>query len=335
MNMLEDLLNEARLEIAVDDAELEEARDRRAKIAKALEDAFPGSRTYVNGSIAHGDANTPLTDVDLGVVVGDADDYGPKGEPATKLMELAREAIRDQMADDYQKLRIEVADRKRSVLVRFGDPVTPGQADFTADVIVAIEHGTEPGLWIPNNDIPEGWDRSHPERHTELIHAANAATESTFARTVRLLKHWRDTHTRDEHPMCSWNLKALALECIADEPTTLLDALGCFFTHAADAIKTGLTKDPARVSGPIKLPLARTEAARRLREARDNIKTATENENSDRPALAQHSLSLVLPEIVPDSPRKRQMKEEAQRTAVWVPVTSAPLGTPTRAWAQR
>jgi hypothetical protein len=75
---LEKILNAARQKIQVTEGELHEARRRRGAITKALRREFPGSRAYVNGSIAHGDALTPLTDVDLGVVVPDPDHtYGP------------------------------------------------------------------------------------------------------------------------------------------------------------------------------------------------------------------------------------------------------------------
>ncbi len=78
---LEYSLNAARVRIQVSAEELEEARQRRNAIAVALGAEFAGSRIYVNGSIAHGDALTPpLTDVDLGVVVPDPDNkYGPPG----------------------------------------------------------------------------------------------------------------------------------------------------------------------------------------------------------------------------------------------------------------
>src|SRR5688572_13695389 len=92
---LENILNAARIRIQVSDEELAEARKRRAAIASVLRAEFPGSRTYVNGSIAHGDALTPLTDVDLGVVVPDPDNqYGPGLKGPKDLKARAADAIR-------------------------------------------------------------------------------------------------------------------------------------------------------------------------------------------------------------------------------------------------
>ena len=62
---LEQHLVEARHRIQVSEDELREARRRRRLLSDALVAEFPGSATYLNGSVAHGDALTPLTDVDL------------------------------------------------------------------------------------------------------------------------------------------------------------------------------------------------------------------------------------------------------------------------------
>ena len=103
----------------------------------ALEREF-GGRCYVNGSVAHGDALTPLTDIDLGVIVPNEDGiYGPGRRGPAELQERAAAAIRRELEDDFPNLRISWVGRRRAVFVQFGDPVTPGQKDFTADVITA------------------------------------------------------------------------------------------------------------------------------------------------------------------------------------------------------
>lgn len=332
--LLEELLDEGRRVLQVTPEELKEARIRRGRLAKALTDAFPGSRTYVNGSVAHGDANTPLTDVDLGVVVAAADGYGPGGLGPQPLMEQAKDAIKDHLEGDYEKLTVTVEGRKRAVLVRFGDPVTAGQDDFTADVITAIDNPHDAGLFIPNTTLAEGWDRADPETHTELILNAIEATDRAFARVIRLLKHWRDRHG---DPLCSWNIKALALECIAEDPISLIQGLEMFFAHAAKSIADELTEDPAKVAGKIKLPkgMTRNDAARRLRRAQDKVQEAIEHEQAGRPALAQHALHAVLPEVVPDSNEADQLAEEAKRLTTGVGLTTITAPTPTRAWAPR
>ncbi|MFD6877317.1 MULTISPECIES: hypothetical protein [unclassified Streptomyces] len=305
---LRQLLDEARRQIEVTEDELVEARRRRQLLANALERAFPGSTIYFNGSVAHGDANTPLTDVDLGAKLSpvDAEGFGPDGSDALPLMERARDAIGEDLADEFPKLTVEVAGRRRAVLVRFGDPVTAGQPDFTADVMTAIPHPSREGLYIPNMEIPDKWDRADPITHTEMALEAIDMTEKTFARAVRLLKHWNCTHSK---PLCSWNIKALALESITT-PMPLAEALQAFFAHAAREFKSGQTEDPAGVAGPIPLNLPISEVRKRLDTARDYIDRAIQHEAEGRPVSAQHALSRVFPEIVPDAD---PTQEEAAR----------------------
>ncbi len=73
---LNKVLGEARRRVEVEDEELDEARTRRDKLRNLIEKEFPGSDSYVNGSVAHGDALTPLRDVDVGVVVLRVDGVG-------------------------------------------------------------------------------------------------------------------------------------------------------------------------------------------------------------------------------------------------------------------
>jgi predicted nucleotidyltransferase len=338
---IEVLIDDARGAIEVPDKELEEARARREKIASALRAAFPGSRIYVNGSIAHGDAISPLNDIDVGVVVVDDDKvYGPGRRGPRELMERARDAIREHLGEEFPKLTITIEGQRRAVLVRFGDPVTRGQQDFTADVIVAIDNPDGAGLFIPNLPV-NGWDRSDPETHLELVKAAINDSEVVFARTVRLLKYWSRRHSR---PMCSWNIKVLALDCIT-EPMPLAEAMQTFFAYAAKELKRnqGLTPDPAHVAGPIKLNLATREVITRLGTAEGHITRALEHEAAGRSASAQHELALLLLDIVPDADPSEVAVEEADRltgtaktgTSVGVGAGSALSIPGSRAWAPR
>lgn len=61
-----------------------------------------------------------------------------------------RDAIKADLGDEFPNLVVTIKGQKRAVLVRFGAPVTPGQTDFTADVIIALVHPSGTGLLIPN-----------------------------------------------------------------------------------------------------------------------------------------------------------------------------------------
>lgn len=283
---VEHALNEARSRIQVTPEELAEARRRRDALAAALKRAF-GGRTYVNGSIAHGDALNPLTDVDLGIVIPDPDGlYGPGLRCPGALQERAADAIRRELKDEYPKLRVKHLNRRRSILVRFRDPVPPGQADFTADVITAIDNRTGAGLYIPNYRT---WDRSHPERHTEMVKEANAVSRSTFARGTRLMKHWNRKHDR---PICSWNIKALALGCITG-PVTMTDYISTWLNHAIEQLSIGETPDPAGVAGPIKIneKFTMTQVISEFKEAKAIFDRALLLEEEGYPILALNELA--------------------------------------------
>lgn len=327
MSRLDELLDTARAEIQVPNDVLAEARARRDQVVATLRDLFPGGAVYYNGSLAHGDAINPLSDIDVGVVLPAAlaDGYGPDGAGPEELMEAVRGALHEHLKDDYPRLNVTVAGQRRAVLVRFGDPVTVGEPDFTADVIVALPHA-EQGAWIPNTEISDGWDQADPVEHTRLILQAIEDTNTVFARVVRLLKHWRDHHGE---PLCSWNIKALALDAIT-EPMPLAEALHAFFDHAARDLERRYTPDPAGVAGPVRPNFDRDHAVTRLRRARKTMADALEHQSAGRHASAQQKLHTLLPKIVGE-PAEAAVLAEAARTVTAASAASAT--TPTRAWA--
>lgn len=335
---LEELLEQARHRVEVEEKELDEARRRRDMIVAALRAEFAGSKVYVNGSVAHGDALTPLTDVDVGVIVAEAQrTHGPGRRGPLDLMDRAANAIREALKEDFPKLSVTVKGQTRAVLVRFRDPVTPGQDDFTADVIVALDNTAATGLWIPQ--VPT-WDRSHPVGHTDMVRTANQNSRYTYAKVVRLLKHW---NRRNGKPMCSWNIKVLALACL-DSPHTMLAGLHAWFEHAHTDISTqGETADPARVAPePIHLNEARPVVLGRLEKAAEQLRTAAKLEKAGFPALAHQQLAALFndPEMLPGpDPLSLMLEEHRRRTSggaasATVPaVVAAPAVPKVRSWA--
>lgn len=306
---LQELLDAARCQIEVGDEELAEARRRRGLLEAALRDEFPGCRVYLNGSIAHGDALTPLTDVDIGGVAFDGDDaYGPGKEGPRDPMERARDTIKSHLGAEFPKLRVVIEGQRRAVLVSFGDPVTAGAEDFTADVVIAVDNEGGVGIFIPN--LPEDdWDPSAPEQHTALVRVANIRTLRVYARAIRLLKFWNIHHGE---PVCSWLLKVLGLPSITSRLPLAL-ALKGFFTHATAALRAGPIQDPVGVSDPIKPNLPLADVLSRFDEALGLITQALEAEAAGRPYAAQHALARLLPEIVPEPDPDDVRKEEAGR----------------------
>jgi len=309
---LETLLTEARRRIEVRQPELDEARRRRTVIALVLVKEFPGSRGYVNGSIAHGDALTPLIDVDLGVVVPDEDgEYGLGKKGPTKLLERAARAIREGLREEFGDLRVEFEGRKRSILVKFNDAVTPGAKDFTADVIVAIDNVGGAGLFIPRFTC---WDSSHPEEHTRLVKKAIKDTNVAYARVNRLLKHWNRMHGK---PLCSWNIKALALGCLT-APVAQLDGMVAWFEHAITELSDELTPDPAGVAEkPISVneELTRLQVVEVLRKGQKRLNEAVALEKVGYSVLAHDELARFFydEETLPPPDQAAVVAEEGRR----------------------
>lgn len=326
---LESILTAGRKRVEVTEAELKEARERRDAVGAALRKAFPGGRVYVNGSAAHRDALTPLTDVDLGVVVPDPDgEYGPGKKGPTTLMEKAARVIREELRPKYGELRVEVAGRKRSILIKFNEPVSERAEDFTADVIVAIDNPDGAGLFIPRWT---GWDRSDPEAHTHLVAQAIKDTRGSYAHVVRLLKRWNRAHGK---PLCSWNIKALALGCIK-VPTTQLQGLLTWFTYAIAELEKGETMDPARVAPkPIKLnqDMTRKQVVDLLKVARKILMEAITLEKEGYPVLAADALArffnddVMLPRPHQAAVRRETAERFKKRQGVGVPAAGVGAG---------
>lgn len=305
---LETLLDLARRRIEVEQGEIDEAKRRRTAVGEALRREF-GGRIYYNGSIAHGDALTPLTDVDLGVVVPDPDGrYGPGRRGPSELQERAADAVRRELKDEYGDLRVEVKGRKRSILIRFREPLHPDAPDFTADIIVALDSPDGMGLLIPCWDT---WDKSDPIQHTQLVLSAINSTEILYARIVRLIKHW--VRRQADPPICSWHIKVLALASITT-PGTLLDGLERWFRHAKVALKLP-TLDPAGVGPDIKPMTTAADASRRAALAHALLLEAIELEREGYLVLAHDKLADLFkdPGMLPAPPRKTVIAQEAAR----------------------
>lgn len=102
--------------------------------------------------------------------------------------------------------------------------------------------------------------------------------------------------------MIPFNITALALEHIT-EVRTLVEGLEHFLAQAASSIRAGLTEDPAKVSGKIKLPdgVTRETASKRLAYFSQQIKIA--REHRDDRATVESALAELYPDQLPNASR--------------------------------
>lgn len=258
---LEHLLIAIDHQVSVTSVEYTEAKDRLRVLSSALSKEF-GSRVYVNGSIAHGDALSPLNDVDLGVILREPWATNERRHSPSRIMKHTCEVIETLASAHYPGLSADFTDQKRAVVVNFGSDTKKQHYEFTADVIVALDNTEDVGVFIPNLQR-NTWDRSDPIKHSEIIRQANFATNSSFNAVVRIAKQW---NRKVEQPLSSWNIKALALSCIL-RPTPLLEGVHSFFRYARDTLSHGLTPDPAGIGPPIGLERQKDEVLACLDDA--------------------------------------------------------------------
>jgi hypothetical protein len=337
------LFEEARRYIAVPDEVLKEARKRRDRIREIVEKNFATLRTFGSGSLAHGTQNDPLNDADAGVVLDRRvyEDLGPHGEGPRETVEEVRGLLRTELKKEYPDVRFYTGGH-RAIRINFMEPIQPGAAHFTADLIVAVRRD-EGGLWIPDLD-EDGWDPSHPECHVKLVAERNKKTGSQFARIMRLAKHANAHHGKT---IVSFNLLALGLETIT-EKAPLPEGLALLLRHAANGLDKGFTQDPAGVSGPINANVPRRkDAAKKFKYLAELAEEALQFDADGQAAHAQRNWSKVLPGAI-DPPKDGNLEAEiaagARKGNRWVfrgaggmSVSSKPVGDapPARAFGDK
>lgn len=281
-------------QIAITSAEYAEAWMRIRELKAALIEGFQEregfqEHVYINGSIEHGDALTSLNDIDLGIIFGEPLAALERRRSPTGLMERACEVIETFAKDLHPGISADFAGQKRSVVVRFGTGNYRNRRDFTADVIVALDYLEGRGVLVPNL-LKDGWDRSDPITHSEMMHHANSLTNLALNKVVRIVKQW---NRRNGQPLSSWNIKALALSCLT-RPTSLTEGLHTFFHYASQALASGPTPDPAGIASPIGLELPRHQVLACLRKACNTYDKVIMSASSGRLVETRDSLETFL-----------------------------------------
>lgn len=211
MSTVDDILADVREQIDADGAPLKEARIRLNLVLKQAE-KLPGRlRTYRSGSLAAHTMIDPVTDGDGGLVLDRRHHHtlGRDGdsEAPTRVVAELIEFLGDEVRKKYPAARIHKS--KRGPEIHFRRPVNG--VDPTADLIVALTHKDEVGLWIPNLET-DRWARSHPEKHTELLEAGNKQLRSKRRKVIRLAKAWNKQFY--EPAVSSFQLSVWALEFV-------------------------------------------------------------------------------------------------------------------------
>jgi hypothetical protein len=274
MGVVLDILNNIRSEIAVDNAVLEEAKDRRDLVADAGTRIDGALRWFKSGSVAHGTVNKPVADADAGIVLDrgtyrtlgpDGDGEGP-AEVVDQLCELIGPVVRETYPDAKMKRS------RRGVYVTFSSPLDEDQ-DPTVDLIPTLTRKDADGLWIPDLD-DNTWSPSHPEKHTDLFTGGTKELRVQRARVSRLAKSWNKQWAPGNRALSSFNIEALGWEYVTDSSVSLDEAVSGWFAYARDEIEKAHTKDPAEISDDIKLLMKKEDVIKRLSAAAERMEQA-------------------------------------------------------------
>ena len=288
MGHTDDILSDVQGQIAADDDALAEAR-KRTNLVLDIALGFPGARrTFRSGSLAVHTFNNPVTDGDGGIVL-DRRYYpslGPDGgnEIPNGIVAEMCALLGPEVRKTYPNARCHTS--KRGPKMLFRAPLN-GQ-DPTVDLVVALDRRGADGLWIPHLE-KKRWDASHPEQHVRLLNAEPMSLRRLRRRVIRLLKAWNKQWT--DPAFSSFHLSVLALLYV-ESGMSVGTALLAVFEQAAKYLESGNnTKDPARVSPPIKLLLDRSVAVDRLQKAAENMARAIDHDDDEQ--IVQTALNRV------------------------------------------
>jgi hypothetical protein len=226
--------------VTATEVELNLAGRRADAVVAALGRIYPGASVYDTGSIAHGDALSPLNDIDLGVILEKWPDRGTGQDRPLDEMRRAAGELENELKGQFPRLTADW-ENKRSIVLNFNEPQAPGAEDFTCDVIIARPGPGRDTLLIPNTELEAGWDENAPVFHRELMRRADRTSGGSFSQTVRLVKHWRNGY--NPKPLYSWNIKTLAVEA-GSESARPFEGLHRFFAYAVHAVAEGPTENP-------------------------------------------------------------------------------------------
>ncbi|MEJ7791980.1 MAG: hypothetical protein WKF65_08425 [Gaiellaceae bacterium] len=259
---LEQAFDDLQATVDAHPALVDEARNRRNKIAAAFKKGSDVGETVYIGSIARATQIEPIRDVDLVVVYDRADhpDWGNEGSSAEEALEETRGRVVAYFGSDGTVdkgfVRLARADN-HAVKCFLDDPDDPDA--FTVDAVPALR--TDGGIlritekdsrkWIETD--PEYLTRRGQERHDEW---------RQYRRLVRVLKRWNADHERTMVPLL---IEVMAIEHlpIGERPR----AVQAFFAAAVPAVSAAVT-DPAGIS-PIQPDLDVAAAREQLEAAAD------------------------------------------------------------------
>lgn len=189
--------------------------------------------TFLSGSYSRHVQSVRLKDVDIIVVLDDAD---------RRFAGSARLALEAIAAAAQQSDLVRVTEvRHRAVCVWLRD------YEFTVDLVAALEPASGDGLLLARHLPDEGyddWTLANPRGQREAAASKNASVGGMYVPTVRLVKFWLNTAWGEKRPFKSYHAESVLYWALARR-LDFADALELFFGAAINALADDArTRDP-------------------------------------------------------------------------------------------
>lgn len=279
MLSIPDAFEKFRSRLEITDAEEQDASRRQQRIREQVRAGLDVETDFLTGSYARHTKTKPLKDVDIFVVLRDAE---------KPYLNRAPDAILDRLIEILSPhYPNRTAKGNRSVKVDFGLAGGPDDDHVVSfDVVPAFAAAS--AYQIP--DRRQGhWIKTNPRIHADKATEANAAFDKRWKPVVKMIKKWNDHHSKPVRP--SFLLEVMALQLLpppwgGSYPRELRQ----FFASASEAIDESWP-DPAGL-GPevtarlVENPRERVAAKQALRAAARACTDALDLERNGRTGAA-------------------------------------------------
>jgi hypothetical protein len=300
----------------VDDEDNKDAKAVHPDIRKAVCAAMPVDGHFLSGSYGRRVQAVKLKDIDIIVILDDAD--GAYYANAKDTLLEVQDALRD--CDHVRQAR---PPSVRSVKAFLHD------YEFHVDIVPAIRPAFGDGLYLTRNIPGEGlndWTLEYPEQQRDACKDKNDETNGLYRPATRVIRAWNQRYPTAK-PLRSYHAEVLLYHGIGDAKT-LQEAAVAFFDHAYDALAPGkLTATPGAPWGrwvDDRLSAEDRAAAReKMEKAREKAHAAAETED---PGKAMEAWAKVFGDKFPTPATHPDTVEAALRSG-----TAFAIGSTVRA----
>lgn len=212
-----------------------EAARRHRDVRDTLRAKMAIDRDFLTGSYDRDTKTKPLKDIDVFIVLSDAtrDDL-----PSTYLAEM-KGILDDKYGPDC------VTIDPPAVRVDFGGDPDDDRV-LSIEVVPAIAEGKDYAIPDPTRT---SWMSTNPERHAELVTAANLGFDARWVPLVKMLKKWNDHQGEPVVP--SFLIEVMALRLVIPPwGSSYAREVKMFFASGAETIGE-VWPDPAGLGSPV------------------------------------------------------------------------------------